>query len=1064
VSEGEDQGPGEGAETGADGITERVAAILAADAVGYSRLMADDEQATVKTLDQARDIFRRHVDANRGRVVDTAGDSVLAVFETTSGAVRASMAIQEGLQALNADTPSERHMQFRIGIHLGDIMEKVSDGTIYGDGVNVAARLEALSKPGGITVSGSVHESIRDRVDVGFAFLGEHEGKNLKTPVKAYRVLAEGEDPEKPKSKPRIPLTGAIAAAIAAIVVVAGVVWWQVQEPESPQMVDAEGTPTDDPVLAMPTGPSIAVLPFDNLSGDPEQEYFVDGLTAELITTLSRFRNLRVTARNSTFQYKGQSVDVREVGKALNVNYVVEGSVRIDNAQVRVSAQLLDSASGSHLWSESYEEDRSATGIFSIQDSITEKIVASVASAHGIISFHETTLRNEAGANELDSYACVLRAHQFSWDVLAESYRRARDCLMAAVEREPEYAEAWAWLGSVHMYGYAMGYNAEPNSLELAIEAAQRAFDIDPRNQIALNVLAQTRYYLKEYELFYPLAEQAVALNPNNPAILGALGQAMAWADRWDIGVAWVKKAMALNPNFPGWLYHTLFYEHYRTGDYARAKEIAEKLVYTDLHYTYVMRAAVYGQLGDSDRAKKAAERLLELYPDYQDAVRDDLGIWFASDQLIEHMVEGLEKAGLFDEPEPPSRPVIAVLPFDNLSGDPEQEYFADGVTEDIITRLAKFNELGVIARNSSFQYRGQSVDIRQVGEDLGATFVLEGSIRRTADQIRVAAQLSDAQDGTHLWAETYDSTLTAGEIFAVQDEITAAIAATVGDPMSGAFTAADMELARRAAPENLQAYECVLRAHDFFRSPSTEMHSEVRGCLEETLQADGDYADAWAYLGAMYATEHAYQYNKQPEPLARALEAGLRAVELAPDNQLARLWLSRTYFLRKEPELFFAEAGRVLSLNPGNASAKAATGMYLAYAGQWERGVALVKEAMALNPRHQNWYYNAIWVNHLRLGDDEAALRTLEKIDAPNYWAYQQGYAAIYAHLGRFDEARAALDRMLKLRPEAALDPRANIELWQYDHMLVERWLEGLALAGLEIPESVDTLPAPVE
>jgi adenylate cyclase len=233
---------------------------------------------------------------------------------------------------------------------------------------------------------------------------------------------------------------------------------------------------------------------------------------------------------------------------------------------------------------------------------------------------------------------------------------------------------------------------------------------------------------------------------------------------------------------------------------------------------------------------------------------------------------------------------------------------------------------------------------------------------------------------------------------------------------------------------------------------------------MEETVRAAPNYADAWAYLGAMYTTEHAYQYNMKPRPLERALEAGLRAVELAPDSQLARLWLSRTYLIRKEPSLFFAEAERVLSINPGNASATAATGMYLAFAGQWDRGVALVKEAMVLNPRHQGWYYNAIWLNHFRLGEYEKALRVLEKVGGLNYWAYQSSFAAIYAHLGRHDEAREALRRMLELRPEAALDPQSDVRLWHYDETLIEHWLEGLRQAGLEIPEQADTPPASAE
>ena len=319
-------------------VTRRVAAILAADAVGYTRLMADDEPATMNALDAARAIFVQHIEANQGRVVDTAGDSVLAVFETTEGAVLASVAIQERLAEKNAPVPEARRMRFRIGLHLGDIREKV-DGSVYGDGANVAARLEGLAEPGAIIVSDVVQGALRGHLDIGFADAGSHEVKNVAEPVRAYRVLAEGETaPRKRSVLTKRALAIGAAAALLAIVVAAGVTIWPSSEPDEEVVVEAAGDQTDDPILAMPTGPSIAVLPFTNLTGDPGQSYFVDGMTEEIITGLAKFSNLRVMARNTSFQFKGQTIDVAEIGRRLGVDYVVEGSVQRDASTIRVAA------------------------------------------------------------------------------------------------------------------------------------------------------------------------------------------------------------------------------------------------------------------------------------------------------------------------------------------------------------------------------------------------------------------------------------------------------------------------------------------------------------------------------------------------------------------------------------------------------------------------------------------------------------------------------------------------------------------------------------------------------
>ncbi|MCH8883056.1 MAG: adenylate/guanylate cyclase domain-containing protein [SAR324 cluster bacterium] len=323
-------------------------------------------------------------------------------------------------------------MLYRIGLQLGDIREK-ADRTVFGDGVNIAARLQSIAEPGAIIVSDAVQVVLKGRLDVGFADAGTHEVKNIAEPVHAYRVLAEGETApgrRGPRKAPRV-ILAATAAAVVVIAIVAGVMPWPGGEPE-------------DPILAMPTGPTIAVLPFTNMSGDPEQEYFSDGITEEIITELSRRSNLFVIARNSTFRYKGQSVDVRQVGQELGARYVLEGSVRKEGGTIRVTVQLVAATDGTHLWAETYERELSGENLFDVQDQITENVVGAIGGKYGAI--HRAGLQASRGKapDRLEGYDCVLRAITLLRQLTPQLHLSARDCLETAVEQEPDYAEAWA--------------------------------------------------------------------------------------------------------------------------------------------------------------------------------------------------------------------------------------------------------------------------------------------------------------------------------------------------------------------------------------------------------------------------------------------------------------------------------------------------------------------------------------------------------------------------------------------------------------------------------------------
>ena len=400
-----------------------------------------------------------------------------------------------------------------------------------------------------------------------------------------------------------------------------------------------------------------------------------------------------------------------------------------------------------------------------------------------------------------------------------------------------------------------------------------------------------------------------------------------------------------------------------------------------------------------------------------------------------------------------PKGPVIAVMPFANVSGVREDEFFTDGMTEDIITALSRFTNLFVIARNSTSRYKGRSLDVREVRRDLGAQYVLEGAIRRSAAHLRVNVELLDSSTGTHLWAETYDRDLTAGEVFDVQDQITNSVVATLADT-SGVLARSGLSEAKKKPTDSLDAYEAVLRTFSYWDRQTPTEHFEVREALEQAVQLDADYANAWACLAIVYLDEFRSSFNPRPDPLERALEAARHAVRLDPTNSLSHDALAQTQFYRKDLDAFFPAAERAVQLNPNDCTTVAMMGLLIAYAGDWEHGIQLIEKARTLNPYHPGWYYLPLAANHYRARDYEKALEAAQKVDMPGYWANHMFLTAIYGQLGRIREAQVAVENLYELFPDFRVWARQEIEKWFVSPEMQDHLVEGLRKADLEIPD----------
>jgi adenylate cyclase len=506
----------------------KLAAILSADVKGYSRLMGEDEEATVRNITAHRKVITSVIEKYRGRVVDSPGDNILAEFVSVVDAVQSAVEIQEVIRAKNAELPDERRMEFRIGINLGDVIQEGE--RIYGDGVNIAARVEGLAEPGGICISGSAYEQIENKLALGYDYIGEHTVKNIVKPIRVYRV------PTGPETVREVPAEGrhatkyqrvSLAVVIALLVVAGGVAIWKSSQP--PTSPPTEVASVEKMAFPLPDKPSIAVLPFDNLSGDPEQEYFSDGITEEIITALSKVPKLFVIARKSTFTFKGKPIKVKQVAEELGVRYVLEGSVRKAGDKIRITAQLIDALTGNHLWAERY--DRNLSDIFAVQDEITKNIITAMQVK---LTEGEQARATAKGTSNLEAYLKCLQANELIYQFSIEGNALGKQLAEEAIALDPDYAVAYRVLARAHMMDVWLGTIKSPKrSIAEAIELVQKALVLDDTYADAHGTLGSLYTMIRQYDEAIAQAEKAVALNPNSAYAYAMLGKTLRFGGRW---------------------------------------------------------------------------------------------------------------------------------------------------------------------------------------------------------------------------------------------------------------------------------------------------------------------------------------------------------------------------------------------------------------------------------------------------------------------------------------------------------------------------------------------------
>jgi len=682
-------------------VKRKLAAILSADVKGYSRLMGEDEKGTVRTLNTYKRLMTGLIQHHHGRVVDAPGDNVLAEFASVVDAVECAVEIQKELKTRNAELPENRKMEFRIGLNLGDVIE---DGEqILGDGVNIAARLESLSEAGGICISGTAYDHVENKLSLGYQYLGEQTVKNIAKPVRVYRVLMEpeaagkviGEKKAKPKQWQRV----ALSFGVILIVVIAAVVIWKLYTPSAPQPEVAPKekitvAPSEKPPVTVPTSPapsveparkekvtpplpekvtkpgpppppkeevaskgkmafplpdkpSIAVLAFTNMSGDPKQEFLCDGITEEIITALSKVPELFVISRQSTFTYKGKPVKVKQVAEELGVRYVLEGSVQRSADRIRINAQLIDALTGNHLWADRYERD--LKDIFALQDEITMKVLGGVRvklTGDGLIGRTEKYFKGKQG---LDCFLKLLEASGYRSRMTIEDNNLARQLAEEAIAMCPENPMGYLSLGWAYNYDYWLNITKSPQeSLEKGIELAQKALAMDDSLADAHALLCMLYNWKRQYDKAIVEGERAVALNPGGYPPLNTYALTLSALGRPEEAIPLFQKGIRLNPFGPFPIYINFGRALRETGRFEEAVSAYKKAIQLAPHMidAHAGLAATYIMMGREKEARAEAAEILRINPKFSvDSYAKRLT--FKDQSVTDKYIDALRKAGL---------------------------------------------------------------------------------------------------------------------------------------------------------------------------------------------------------------------------------------------------------------------------------------------------------------------------------------------------------------------------------------------------------------------------------
>ena len=778
---------------------------------------------------------------------------------------------------------------------------------------------------------------------------------------------------------------------------------------------------------------AIAVLPFANLSSDPEQQYFAEGIAEDVITGLARFRHLAVVSRNASFRYRGD-VDIKKAGQELGAAYLVEGSVRRLGEHLRITAQLIETQTLNHVWAESY--DAPGSELFEAQDRLTRKIVATLGGRITDASVHHARLKPPGS---LAAYELVLRANALNWDK-AEAKVEVQRLLSMALDLEPDYALAHALMAAILVDQATDHARLTPAVFERAMTFASRAVELDKNDSASHSIAGWICLMRGDYDRGAAFIEGALRLNPNNPYAMINRACLHLLSGEPDAAIEVLERVWQVDPYFnPGWVEWYMSLAHFVAGRYAEVQVVVSRASQQS-YFTMAVAAASKAALGDIAAARAWTAKALQLRPDCTIRAITSLAP-FKLHRHHERLTSALREAGMPEmswshEQGEPEKPSIAILPFANLSGDPQQDYFADGVAEDIITELSRFSGLFVIARNSSFFFKGKNLGISAIAEQLGVKFIVEGSVRRSGNQIRVAVQLVDTDTGNEIWAERYDRSI--DEIFAVQDEVVRTIVGT----LEGRLAKNIAKQSSRKPTSSVLAYELVLQARDYLGTYDVQRAEPL---LRKAIELDPGYAQALAWLAMVYWVK--YFNDHEPSDINESLRVAKSAVAIDPDDSLCHAQYGYACLFSRQFDLADYHTGRAVELNPADMLSLSLRAHFYCRVGKSERTLEILDEVLRHDPFPPSWYWENRSIALLTLERYAEVIETIRRMQEIFWWDH--AYLAVsYLHLGKLKEMKDSVAAAIKKRPDLNIEQMMKGEPYA-DTGDSERLIKGLRAAG---------------
>ncbi|RLA15723.1 MAG: hypothetical protein DRQ59_00710 [Gammaproteobacteria bacterium] len=703
--------------------------------------------------------------------------------------------------------------------------------------------------------------------------------------------------------------------------------------------------------------PTIIVLPFDNLSGDPQQEYFSDGITESVILSLSSFKELTVKSRHFSFAFKGSDKSIKEIGDELEVQYIVEGSVRNSPSKVRITAQLVEAASGNQIWGKRY--DTELDQIFELEEELSQTIAATI---YGRIGKKVKLSKYQKPAINQKAYDYLMRGWYHGERINSTDWALANEQFQKCIEIDPNNAEAHTGLVAVYNSGMYENWSTDPaKSLDSGRQHAEKALGLDPDSAIAHAFMSENLYYRLDFERSLFHADRCIELNPMLPDGLAMRAYILATMRRFDEAVPLAERAIELDPHHPytGWNAGLVYF---LSGNNAKALKAYRSIPHLPPSL-FAQIGACLVNLGSIDQARAEMKVYHEVarqqMPSYPTSVEQWRSLWSDGfpcqfEEDFEALFDSLLKAGLCDEIEDHSEntPTIAVLPFENMSGDPEQEYFSDGITSDIISTLSRFRGIHVVARHSTLVYKERQASLDEIAAEQQVRYILEGSIRKSGNRIRVNAELIDTLSGENCWSESYDREL--DDIFAVQDEITLSISVE----MKVLLTDGDRARERSAGTKSVKAWELCTRAAELQDSYIRENINQARDLVKMALEIDPDYSYAWTILGWLHWQEAFLSWTDSIDgALDEADEAAQKALKLTPQSADAWILRGAIWQLRGETEQAVSACQKAVSIAPGNTEVQAIAAWNRAFAGEAEKALLLYQTAIRLAPICPPWF-----------------------------------------------------------------------------------------------------------